>query len=477
MSAATGSSVSSEAPDGLAWRNGDGPAAQRHNSHVMKTISGWVRDGAREKTVALLSNWPPEDVLDCVAHIRTRDAMLLMEWLPDAVGIAVLAELNPEYRRVLFKPSTQVKFAKLMSRLPATDARRLMMELPTEFAEALVVGREDAESLLAVLRHGPDAAATVMQHRSLIIPQDWTLGELIEDIRSRQDEIERIEALLVVDSAGAPVGYLRVRDLLFHPKDAYVRDVMRTDILAVAPETDREDVLALAKREHQHILAVVDPSNRLVGAIAPSELAEIERLEAREDLLRSGGVPPDSSLFDSPIEIVRKRAPWLLIGLVGALLAAFVIAGYEETLAEAAILASFIPVIMATAGNVGIQASTVSIQALTTEADESDAILARLGREIVGSLLNGAIVGGATACVVAVAAPLVGVEDTWALAATAFFSLLIVIVITGCVGAIVPILLDRLGLDPSVSTGIFIVTSADVFGVLAFFVVAQLLYL
>lgn len=356
-------------------------------------------------------------------------------------------------------------------------ARRLLLDLPPEYAAQLLEGRPDAEELLASLRHGQDSVASAMQQRNLVIPCDWTMGALVDDITAREKQIDKIDALMVVDAEGRLIGYLRVRDLLMHPRDAVVKDVMRTDVLSVAADTDREDVLELARKERRRILAVVDSEGRLIGSITPDELADIERLEAREDLLRMGGVSPDSSLFDSPFQIVRKRVPWLLVGLVGALLAAAVIAGFEETLAEAAILASFIPVIMATAGNVGIQASTVSIQALTTDADESDAVFERLLRELAGSALNGLIVGLCVAFVVLLVAPLLDVEAPIALAATAFFSLQVVIVLTGCVGAIVPIVLDRFGLDPSVSTGIFIVTSADVCGVLTFFVMAQMLYL
>ena len=169
--------------------------------------------------------------------------------------------------------------------------------------------------------------------------------------------------------------------------------------------------------------------------------------------------------------------PWLLIGLVGSSIAALVIGGYEDALTEAAILASFIPVIMATAGNVGIQASTVSIQAITSGATWSGDFAARVGRELLGALMNGTIVGTAMALLVLLISTLTPIDRPEMLALTALLSLAGVTVFAGTFGSTIPFILKAAKQDPAVATGIFITTTNDVVGVILYFAVAALFYL
>ena len=169
--------------------------------------------------------------------------------------------------------------------------------------------------------------------------------------------------------------------------------------------------------------------------------------------------------------------PWLLGGLIGASIAAMGIAGFEDALAESAILASFIPVVLATAGNVGIQASTVSVQILTSGAEWHGDLFARFRRELGGALLNGSLVGLAVAMLVMLATLVLEIRDPGLLGLTAMTALTVVTVVAASVGTFVPFVLRSFGLDPAAATGIFITTSNDVFGVLTFFAIAEAIYL
>ncbi|MEM6423207.1 MAG: magnesium transporter, partial [Pseudomonadota bacterium] len=256
-----------------------------------------------------------------------------------------------------------------------------------------------------------------------------------------------------------------------------VAEVTRHDVVSANANLDREAVLRLAEERGLRVIAVTDDDGRLVGRISAAELTEISRAEAAEDLLKLGGVSPASTTRDGPVKIVRRRVPWLLAGLAGASVAAGVIGSFEDQLARAAVLASFIPVIMATAGNAGIQASTVTLQGLTAGEDAFEELVPRLGREFLGALMNGAMIGLAMAALVIAASVVFSIDRPGLLAATVAVSLLLVTALASTVGAAIPAILDRLGLDPATATGIFITTANDVFGVLAFFYVASLLYL
>jgi len=233
----------------------------------------------------------------------------------------------------------------------------------------------------------------------------------------------------------------------------------------------------MARAKNLHAIGVVDGAGKLVGGISPRELGEITREEAEEDMLRMGSVSPATTQFDSPFTILRRRLPWLLGGLVGAGFAAGVIGSFEDALAQAAVLASFIPVVMATAGNAGIQASTVSVQSLTSGVNWRGDFGGRILRELFGAMLNGLSIGSITALMVLLVSQFIPLHAPVYLALTALFALTLVTSIAGTIDAIIPFVLKALRLDPAVATGIFITTTNDVFGVLIFFLVASTLYL
>ncbi|MGF1660536.1 MAG: magnesium transporter [Rubrimonas sp.] len=224
-------------------------------------------------------------------------------------------------------------------------------------------------------------------------------------------------------------------------------------------------------------MPVVDAEGRLLGMIAADELLAIERAEAAEDMKVMAGLDPDASAADGPLAILRRRLPWLSGGLIGSGVAALVAGAYEDALTEAAILASLIPIVMSLAGNAGIQASTVTVQALGAGALWVGDLWGRVLREIGGALLNGGAVGLLVAAGVMGMAQIVEIERPEMLALTAVLTLLAVTVQASTIGAVMPIALERLKFDPAFATGVFIATSNDVVGVLIFFLIATTFYI
>jgi len=460
----------------LRWQEADTPAAEAANAATLAAIDAMIREGRRRELLDALGRWPPSAVLACIARLRTKRAKKLLGWLPEEMGLRVLCELDPQFHAVLFADETRAKFAKALRRMDRDRAVRLLLALPRDYAEELVAGHPEEAALRAVLADD-DSAEAAMRQGAVVARADRTLGELIEDIRHRSARIEKIDGLHVVDAAGRLVGHLKLRDLILHPHEAWVGAVMRPDPVRVRRDTDREEVLKLAKRRHAHVIAVVDEDDVLLGAIAPRELAEIARREAAEDMLLMSGVSPASTGHDTPLLLVRRRLPWLATGLIGSAVAATVIGAYEEALTVAAILASFIPIVMATAGNAGMQAASVSIQAIAQEQAPAGGILERFGREIAGAGLNGSILGGGVAAVVAAIAVATGIDRPGLLAASVGLSILTVVLLASTVGTLMPFALRRLGQDPAAATGVFVLGSNDVFGVLVYFSIASLLYL
>lgn len=476
LSAPKTSPAPAKQDQGLRWLDPGVPANREANDETVRTLADMIKDGRRKEVLSGLLHWAPSNTLALFGQLPTKRAQKLLKWLPDDVSMRVLSEIDPHYSAVLAQEDTRTKFAKVLKKMNRDQAVRLLLSLPDDYAATLIDGHPEEAALRAVLADD-DSAEAAMREGAVVARETGTIGDVIEDIRARSHHIEKLDSLHVVDADGRLTGHLKLRDLVLNHHRDLVRDVMRKNPLAVAREMDQEEVLKLAKKRKESVIAVVDGEGRLLGAIAPKELAEIARQEAVEDMLLMGGVSPDSTRFDSPAQIVMRRLPWLMAGLIGAMVAAMVIGSFEEALTRAAILASFIPVVMATAGNAGMQASTVSIQAIGSGARLDGDFLARLGREVMGACLNGLLLGIGVSAVVLAVSVVYPIDRPFFLGMTVALALFCVVLLAGTVGTAVPFLLKALKLDPAVATGIFILTANDVFGVLIFFCVAAILYL
>lgn len=460
----------------LSWRHDDTDAARAHNRVVAGRVEALVRRGARAEVVAALDAWPPSSVLECFRTLRTRRAQTLLRWMSDEMSLRLLSQIDPKFHVVLFEDHTRSKFEKVLARMDRHRAVRFLTALPLDYALSIVHAHRDADSLRTILQDA-DSAEAAMRQGAVVVREADTLRDVIEDIRRRSDRIDRIDGLHVVDDHGRLTGYLKLRDLILNDGETPVASVARRDPLSVARDTDREAVLHLANQRGESVIAVVDEEGVLLGVIGARQLTEIAQREAQEDMLLMSGVSPESTGFDSPREIVRRRLPWLLTGLAGAMMTAFLVGTYEETLTQAAILASFIPVVTATAGNASMQASTISIQAITSGATWRGDFLHRIGREIAGAAVNGALMGLGVGIMVIAASIFAEIERVPALAATVALAQLSVILMAGTVGTLVPFVLKSLRFDPAVATGIFILTINDVAGVFVLFAIATRLYL
>jgi magnesium transporter len=316
-----------------------------------------------------------------------------------------------------------------------------------------------------------------MTRKLVAVPPSWSIGQVVAEVRRHADLIKKLSAVYVVDTDRRLLGYLKLRDLLLRPSEMAVEQVVRTDLVAVRSDMDQEEVVRVTTENDLLSVPVVDAEGRLLGRITPDELQRVVRDEAEEDIRLMSGVSPEARPDDPVLDIVKNRLPWLLAGLMGALVSGSVINAYEEQIASAAILASFIPIVMSMAGNAGIQAATVAIQGLASGTIWIGDLPWRLGKEMLGALFNGLVAALILGGIVLVVGPLVGIPDPMRLALTAGAALTGVTLLAVAMGAAVPLILHHFRIDPAMATGIFITTGNDIIAVVVFFLVATLLYL
>ncbi len=462
--------------DALSWTRGEDEAAEALREETLERVRTLIKAEKRKELVVLLKRWDPLDLLELITSLRLRHARKLYMWLPEGPSLKVIAELRPEVRDALFEDETFDRLLRIFDKLPAEEVAEALERLPDSLAESLVERLRDAETVRAYREQEPDTAGRIMSRKFLALPEDTKVSQVIETIRGYADYVGELHTLYVVDAERRLVGRLALTRLLLQPAETTLGEVMEENLVTVSPSTDQEEALRVALKRNLASLPVVDEAGYLVGRITVKQLRRIMRSEAEEDMMWMSGISPEADSRDSVVRIVKGRLPWLLAGLFGATIAALVVGSFEDELQKAAILAAFIPVCMSMAGNSGLQASAVAVQGLANGTIWQGDTAWRLIKEVLAALINGSTAGLIVGALVLGASFVVPIEAPHRLAASVLFSLICVTTIAAVVGASVPLILEKIGIDPAMATGVFITTSNDVLGVLVFFLMATFFY-
>ncbi|MTI44151.1 magnesium transporter [Roseibium hamelinense] len=467
---------SAEAPN-LVWHREPSNEPLPENDDTLVLIRDMIKAGQKNELIELMRRWDPVDAMQLLTRLRLKHARKLFRWLPANPSIKVIAALKPEYRSILMEEATIEQLRDILAGLDPEDANEILNEFPEDVAEEIARRLPDVEDVSFRQTFADDSAGRIMARKFVALPETCLVSAAITQIRSEAARIRKIFTVYVVDANGKLTGTVEVGKLLLAPANDQLGKIMNKDVVAVSADMDQEEVLRIARKRDMRTVPVIDAEGKLVGRVTPKQLTWIASEEANEDMLLMSGLSAEAKADDTVTRIVRGRLPWLLAGLIGSSIAATVVGSYEDQLAEAAILAAFIPVTMSLAGNAGLQASAVAVQGLATGALWSGDIVYRLLKELAAAMINGAAAGAILACLVMTASTVVVIEDPLRLALATSMSLLCVCTLAAMVGATMPLLLDRIGIDPAMAIGVFITTSNDVLGVLIFFVMATTFYL
>jgi magnesium transporter len=449
---------------------------------LVADISVLLRDGERGMLTNLIADLHPADVANLLGHLPFEEARQLFEWLPDEIGGEVLAELDNTLRAALLEESRPGRISALLDKLDTDDATDIVADLPEEMAEEVLGGLEDAHLVRELLSYGEDTAGGLMQREYVAANQAWTVAQVTEEVRRLAEVIEPIYAVYVVDEQGVLLGVVGLNHLLLSPASARIDSLIKEDLVSVTTDVDQEEVARIMERYDLIVLPVVDAEGRLVGRITIDDVVDVIREEAEEDIQRMSGVTGGEAPSDSVWRVTRGRLPWLLVGLLGATLSGVVIGTFDDALEAAVVLAAFLPIMMATAGNVGIQSSSIIVQGLASGDVWSSDVRRRMGKETTVAFLNGMALAIVLAlAIVALPAFFSSVSslivDPYRLALTAGLSLLAIVLLATVIGTVVPLFLHRSGIDPALATGPFITTLNDILGLTVYFLIATALYL
>ena len=428
-----------------------------------------VADGDDEAAQAMVQRLHPADVADLIELARADERDGLVAALADLVDAEVLAELNEFVREDVLDEMSPEKVAEMVGELDTDDAVALIEDLEEDEQRAVLRAMEpdDRAAVEEALAYPEESAGRLMQRDLIAVPEHWTVGQVIDFLRSTDDLADDFWEVFVVSPNHHPIGTCKLSTILRTQRSVKVGDIMAREQTLIPVDMDQEEVALKFQKYALISAAVVDPSGRLVGMITVDDIVHIVEEEASEDTLALAGAG-DGDINEPVREAYRDRVRWLVANLGTALIAASVIALFEGTIERFAILAALMPIVAALGGNAGTQALAVTVRAIATNQLTGSNRWRAVGRELKVAILNGVTI----AFLIGVGVWLVLGNQQLGLVIAA--AMLVNIIVAGMAGVLVPLTLERYGADPAVASSVFVTTVTDTMGFLAFLGLATL---
>ncbi|MFN3200629.1 MAG: magnesium transporter [Bradymonadia bacterium] len=437
-----------------------------------------LRRGADAHVERVLGKSRPADVAAVMRFLDERQQQKIFSHLPDDECRAeVVSELDPHLQVQLLSDAPIDTLKAIVEQMSDDDRTDLISELPESLQAQLLeaLAPAEAEELELLLNYPADTAGGIMSTEFFSLLEDTTAEQAVRALQTAGDDVDMAFYVYVLNEHDHLVGVVSLRALVTHPAQTPLSDLMQSDVISATLTTDQEEVARLAARYNLLAVPVVDEANKLVGIVTIDDVIDVIREEATEDILKMAGA--DESAYEggegSVLRNVRRRAPWLFATWLGGLGASLLIGLFEHQLDAQVALAAFIPVVLGMGGNVGIQTATIIVRGIATGKVNTGVGLAYLSREGGIGLILGLLFG----CMLAIFALVRyhGEPGTYALAATVGVSICASMLVSATVGAVIPLALERVRIDPAVATGPLVTTMVDLLAILAYFMVAAVL--
>jgi magnesium transporter len=417
-----------------------------------------------QRLTELLEPLHAADIADLLEQLNTYDRRRLVMLYGQEFDGDILSELDEGIREEVIAVLNPEVLAEAVRDLETDDVVDLVEDLDEPQQEAILDALEDSDraAVEQALSYPEFSAGRLMQREIVTAPEHWTVGDAIDFLRHAEYLPDQFYHVTLVDPRMHPIGNVTLGKLMSSRRTVPLKDIVE-DVFQVIPVMQDEGDVAYAFNQYHLISApVVDEDNRLVGVITIDDAMAVLDEEHEEDILRLAGVSDEASLSDTILEAAKGRATWLFVNLLTAILASLVIDLFAETINQMVALAVLMPIVASMGGNAGTQTMTVTVRALATRDLTAQNAMRVVWREISVGALNGALFGMIMA---AVAALWFGVPM---LAVVIGVAMLLTQVAAAVGGIIIPMALDRFGIDPALASGPFVTTVTDVVGFFAF---------
>ncbi len=428
-----------------------------------------VDEGNAEAAHMLVAPLHPADIADLIELVPSERRAHVVTAISDLIDGDVLAEMNDWVREALVDALEPHQVADLAAELDTDDAVAIIEDMDVEDQREVLraLDPDDRAAIEEALSYPEESAGRLMQRELIAVPEHWTVGHVLDYLRGNDALTTDFWEIFVVDPSHKPIGTCELSWILRTPRGIAISDVMKREQTLIPIDMDQEEVALRFQKYALISAAVVDLSGRLVGMITVDDIVHIISQEAGEDILRLSGAG-EGDINEPVLLTVRTRLTWLFVNLGTAMLAASVVGLFQGEIAKFALLAVLMPIVSGMGGNAGTQTLAVVVRAIATNQLTESNTLRMIWRELRIAAANGASLG------LAIGAGTMLVYGIPWLAVVIAAAMVINNVIAGLSGVLIPVTLDRLRVDPAVSSAVFVTMMTDVMGFFSFLGLATL---
>ena len=428
----------------------------------------------KEGASKIVETLHPADIAEILEELDNKQAQFLFLLLDNELAGDVLAELEEDERKRFIESFPPEIIAKrFIDNMDSDDAADLVGSMSDEQQHEVLSHIEDLEQagdIVDLLHYDEDTAGGLMGKELVAVNENWTVLTCLRELSRQAENIGEIFYVYVVDDDNVLKGRLSLKKMILSPTSTKINKLYNPDVIFVNTDETAESVGRIMQKYDLVAIPVVDSIGRLVGRITIDDVVDVIREEAEKDYHMMSGITQDVESSDTIWDQTKARLPWLIIGLFGGMIAAYMISFYQADIALFPATAMFIPVITAMGGNVGIQSSAIVVKGLASNSLGVKNIFQNIIKELGGALLNATICSS-----IIFVHTLCFNMNSFAMPLTVTISLFTVIIFASLFGTAFPLLLNRINIDPALATGPFITLTNDIIGLNIYLFIGKLI--
>ncbi|MDN5215453.1 magnesium transporter [Fulvivirgaceae bacterium BMA12] len=417
----------------------------------------------------------PADISAVLEEFDGVDSKYVVDNLDTAIGAQIISDLEEDTRKDFLKVFEPGEIAQFIEIIDSDDGADILNEIPVKIREKIIASLDNEEKvshLLDLLRYEEDTAGGLMAKELIKANINWTVIQCIEEIRRQAENVEKIYSMYVVDDRDKLLGRVSLKKIILSDDKTKIADIYSEDVISVQTFMEEAEVAATMQKYDLVAVPVVNLQGKLVGRITIDDVVDVITEIAEQERQIMSGISEDVEEDDNLWVLTRARLPWLIFGLFGGLLGAKVIGFFEGDIKKITEIALFIPLIMATGGNVGIQSSSIIVQSLASRSVFEENTVKRLLKVLLVALINGIVLG---IIVLGISYWIMDWQNV-DFAVVVSVALFCVVLLASFMGTVTPLLLNRFNINPALASGPFITTANDILGLGVYLVVVRLFY-
>jgi magnesium transporter len=441
------------------------------SKELISQLEELIQNNNSTELQSVLEDMHHADIAEILDELNIDDATYIFKVLESEKTAEILLEMEDDLRENILKRLSPKEIAEELDELETNDAADIIAELSQSKKEEVIQELEDVEhakDIVELLRYDEHSAGGLMHKELVKVNENWTVLTCVKEMRIQAENISRVHSIYVVDDEDRLKGRLSLKDLLVSSTKMPINDVYIRKLNSVNVDTEDVEVARIMQRYDLEAIPVTDEMGRLVGRITIDDIVDVIKDEADKDYQMAAGITQDVEAGDSVFEMIKARLPWLLIGFVIEIIASFVLKDNENAFHRYQTLIIFVPLLSATAGNIGVQASAIVVQGL------ANGSLKEFSKQYFKKELGVSMISGTIISLLLMAFHIV-YHGQAQVAIAISISMIAVILFAATLGTLVPLFLHKHKIDPAIATGPFITTSNDVFGIILYFGIARLI--